>query len=127
MAQFPVRLVKRGAQIYFRRAEDPEAGDGAIVRETAARLVGADAQTIILTLLEQAKAGNYQVAKFLFALAGVFPAPKQMPIEEDAAEDFSLARSLCSHLGLPENPELDAELSRHITRPASPNNTHAVE
>ncbi|HET7208525.1 MAG TPA: hypothetical protein VFI95_18255 [Terriglobales bacterium] len=101
--------------------------DGAIVRETAARLVGADAQTIIQKLLDQAKAGNYQVAKFLFALAGVFPAPKQLPIEEDAGEDFSLARSLCSQLGLPENPELDAEFSRHMNRPAGSNNTHAVE
>ena len=52
--------------------------------------------------------GHYAAMKYLFEMIGLYPAATQ---EENEGED-SLARTLLRRLGLPEEPMLEAEITK---------------
>jgi hypothetical protein len=58
--------------------------------------------------VEEAKKGHYAAMKYLFDLIGLHPAEAQ---EESSGED-SMARTLLRRLGLPENPQLENEVTK---------------
>lgn len=66
--------------------------------------IGDAAQEIVAKMVEQAKAGSYQHAKFLFELARLFPLPPP-PSAEDEHPALALLRELDI---LPRDPEDDA-------------------
>lgn len=71
--------------------------DLVVVRERVTSLVGKSAEEMVKSAIRGACDGNYQVMKYLFEIAGLYPAttPGGNP-EED-----SLAAILLRHLGIP--------------------------
>ena len=78
--------------------------DCAEVRVQIRQRVLADMQDIIDAAIRKAKEGHFQVLKYLFEVAGLYPQGN----DESAKEDLSLARALCDRLGLPPLPEQTA-------------------
>jgi hypothetical protein len=90
------------------------------IRETVA--LGAVA--IVQNAVERAKeAGQYQLIKFLFEIAGLYPVgPK-----ESESKELSLARMLCRELGVPENPGLDVQAGDAAEKEERGADGHAVK
>jgi hypothetical protein len=70
-----------------------------IARRQITNLIADEAGAMVVEAIKKAKKGQYQVMKYLFQLAGVFPAIAQQAAQDD---DLSLARDLCNPLGLRE-------------------------
>ena len=70
-----------------------------IARRQITNLIADEARAMVVEAIKKAKKGQYQVMKYLFQLAGVFPAIAQQAAQDD---DLSLARDLCNQLGLRE-------------------------
>jgi hypothetical protein len=81
--------------------EKKEQVDIVKVRESIANLVGASAELIATRVIEVAKSGQLAPAKYLFEMAGLYPAT-----EETAAkpQGDSLAHTLLRRMGLPTEP-----------------------
>jgi hypothetical protein len=76
--------------------------DIAAVRQDATNLIGGEAGDMVQAVIDECKKGHYQGLKFLFEVAGIFPATSEAPAEHEP----SFAELLCRHLGLPdEMPE----------------------
>ncbi len=82
------------------------------------------AVAIVQNAVERAKeASQVQLIKFLFEIAGFYPAgPKGSETKE-----LSLARMLCRELGLPENPELETEAEGPAQQEERRADCHAVK
>jgi hypothetical protein len=72
-----------------------------IARRQIKDLIANEAGAMVVEAIKKAKKGQYQVMKYLFEVAGLYPA-----IAPQAAhDDLSLARELCDQLGLPETDD----------------------
>lgn len=71
------------------------------VRENIANLVTHSAEVIARAVIEVAKAGQLASAKYLFEVAGVYPATEETVAPE---EDEFLARTLMRQMGIPTEP-----------------------
>jgi hypothetical protein len=83
-------------------AASPDEGERVaveIARRQITNLIADEAGAMVVEAIKKAKKGQYQVMKYLFQLAGVFPATAPQGAQDD---DLSLARDLCNQLGLPE-------------------------
>ncbi len=79
---------------------------------------------MVTAAIEKGKAGHYQIMKYLFELAGLYP----LELDEHTGDDFSLARTLCDRLGLPPAPEdLEAEILKQPENPTGQGNGHALK
>jgi hypothetical protein len=89
--------------------ETKERVDIVKVRESIANLVGASAEIIATQVIEVAKSGQLAPAKYLFEMAGLYPAT-----EETAAKSQgdTLAHTLLRRLGLPTEPGGEGEAAR---------------
>jgi|SRR5581483_3072737 hypothetical protein len=103
-------------------AETYAAGDADVVLDRIKRMVVAEAGDIILAAIEKAKKGHYQCLKYLFELAGLYPAVAEK-MEEN---NLSLARTLCDQLGLPAEDEGVPKTSSKGDE-SIPMNGHALE
>jgi DNA polymerase I-like protein with 3'-5' exonuclease and polymerase domains len=88
------------------------------------RAVAQGAVAIVQSAVERAKeTSQYQLIKFLFEIAGLYPAgPK-----ESETKELSLARMLCRELGLPENPELETQAGETGEKEERPADCHTVK
>jgi hypothetical protein len=70
------------------------------VRKDVTNIVGNEAIILTQAVVEEAKKGQLAPVKYLFEMAGIYPAP----VESSAVkpEENSLARTLMHRLGLPE-------------------------
>ena len=87
-------------------------------------MIRSEAGAMVRAAIDKAKAGQYQVTKYLFEIAGLYPA-----IVEQADEgDLSLARILWDQLGFPEGKEKEeGPQSKSGSADANPRNGHALE
>ena len=92
------RTAKKSVSKRVRRTKKPM--DIARVRENITNLVGDSAEDIATEVIKVAKTGQLAPAKYLFEVAGLYPAT-----EETAAKpEDSLAHTLLMRMGLPTEP-----------------------
>jgi hypothetical protein len=72
--------------------------DLSVVREQITKLVGNRAVGMVKTTMDEVDKGHYLAMKYLFEMIGLCPAP----LESDAPQDDSLARTLLRRLQFPE-------------------------
>jgi len=77
-------------------------------RENVADLVRNSAAEIAMGMIEGAKAGQLASAKYLFEVAGLYPATEETEVER--AED-SLAYTLLKRMGLPTEPVISENIA----------------
>jgi hypothetical protein len=77
---------------------ESEPVDIAVVRQNATNLIGREAALMLKAVINECKKGQYQSLKYLFEVAGIFPATADAPQEHEP----SFAEFLCKQLGLPE-------------------------
>lgn len=104
------------------------AGEWAEVRRRIREDVIRQAGEMVAAAIEKAKGGHYQIMKYLFELAGLYP----QAADENAGDDFSLARVLCDRLGLPPAPvsatdALQADVLEAGQSPSERGNGHALK
>jgi len=78
------------------------------VRQEATNLIGEEASEMVLAVIEECKKGHYQGMKFLFEIAGIFPAPVAATAE---VANPSFAEILCQRLGLPDEMPPEPEVT----------------
>jgi len=66
------------------------------------------AGVLVAKAISEVDKGHYSAMKYLFEMIGLYPAASQ---EETQGED-SLARTLLRRLGLPQEPMLEAEITK---------------
>ena len=93
------------------------------VRQQVTNIIGAEAETMVWAAVEEGQKGHYQAMKYLFELAGIFPAPVN---EEKNGEATSYAEILCRELGLPEEPAAEPPSTAVVAETAAAQE-HAVE
>ncbi len=77
-------------------------------RENVANLVRNSAAEIAMGMIEGAKAGQLASAKYLFEVAGLYPATEETEVER--TED-SLAYTLLKRMGLPTEPVISENIA----------------
>src|SRR5437867_7781874 len=82
--------------------------DLAAIRQQITDLVRDQAVPMVEITISEVDKGHYAAMKYLFEMIGLYPAATQ---EETEGED-SLARTLLRRLGLPEEPMLEAEITK---------------
>lgn len=93
------RTKKREAKNEIDVNSDPlHPGEPAAIRQQVKTLVLHQAVEMVEVTIEHIKAGNYQAMKYLFEIAGLFPAATG----EETPEGSSLAKTLLSCLGIEE-------------------------
>ena len=85
-----------------------QATDLAAIRQQITDLVRNQAVPMVEITISEVDKGHYAAMKYLFEMIGLYPAATQ---EENEGED-SLARTLLRRLGLPEEPMLEAEITK---------------
>jgi hypothetical protein len=85
-----------------------QATDLAAIRQQITDLVGNQAVPMVEITISEVDKGHYAAMKYLFEMIGLYPAATQ---EETQGED-SLARTLLRRLGLPEEPMLEADITK---------------
>lgn len=106
------------------RSELSDSADWAEVRRQIKEKIVLEAWEMVLAAIKKAKAGNYQIMKYLFELAGLYP----LEAGEKTDEDFSLSRMLCDRLGLPPAPEsVEAEVIKVSENASERGNGHALK
>ena len=95
----PFPYAKNDAASQKAGLDEKDAENVDAVQATLRKVVIAEARKIVLAAVEKAKDGNYQVMKYLFEVAGLYPSTTTKSNEED---ELSLVRCLCLRLGLPE-------------------------
>ena len=82
--------------------------DVAAVRQEATNLIAEEAAEMVRALIGECKKGHYQGMKFLFEVAGIFPAAVA---ETPSTSEPSFAEILCKQLGLPDEMPADPEVT----------------
>ena len=86
--------------------------DLAAVRKEISNIVGNAATILTKAVVAEGKKGQLGPVKYLFEVAGLYPAPEE---SETKPEEASLARTLLHRLGLPEEPVITHEDERPLT------------
>lgn len=85
-----------------------EAVDLAVIRKDISQVVSSEAVRMVRRVIEGIDIRHYAAMKYLFEMAGLYPATRQ----EEADEDDSLAKTLLCRLGLAESPVLESEVTK---------------
>ncbi len=101
---------KKAKRISPARKGARQAVDLAVIRQQITNLVGNQAIGMVETTIGEADKGHYAAMKYLFEMIGLYPTTAQ---EERPGEE-SLARTLLRRLGLPEEPMLQAEVTKEL-------------
>jgi hypothetical protein len=97
--------------------------DVVTLRQRVINKIGAGAMKMVGAAIGEAEKGHYQAVKFLFELAGIFPAPA---IEEKAGEAKSYSEILCRQMGLLDEPNTDQGVTE-VCGQATAAAEHALE
>jgi hypothetical protein len=99
-------------------------GELAKVRDEIRKTIAQGAVAIVQHAIARAiKDGQFQLIKFLFEIAGLYP----LVNKGSEAKELSLARLLCRQLGLPESPELENKIRSKEAKDAHPTECRAVK
>jgi hypothetical protein len=82
--------------------------DLAAIRRKIGEVVGAGAVEMVRRVISEVDIEHYTAMKYLFEVAGLYPAVEQ----EHTAEDDSLANTLLCRLGLADGPPKETEASK---------------
>lgn len=82
--------------------------DLAVIRKDISQVVSSEAVRMVRRVIEGIDIRHYAAMKYLFEMAGLYPATPQ----EEAEEDDSLAKTLLCRLGLTKSPMLESEVTR---------------
>lgn len=93
------------------------------LREGIQKQVGNEAEEIVDGLIEEAKKGYCNQAKFLFEMIGLYPAT----VGEEPPEEDSLAKTLLHRLGFPDGPTPETEVTSEGDRQETAAKSDAVE
>lgn len=99
--------------------------DVTAIRRTIIRLVALAASDMVKAAIEEAKKGHSPALKYLFEMAGFFPAT--LETEQAEKREMSLAELFCRELGLPLQPPSEADREGEEDREARPAEGHAVK
>ena len=102
------RRARKRAKRLPRGKKARQATDLAAIRQQITDLVRNQALPMVEITISEVDKGHYAAMKYLFEMIGLYPAATQ---EENEGED-SLARTLLRRLGLPEEPMLEAEITK---------------
>ena len=100
-----------------------ELADLAAVRKEISRVVGSEAVRMVRRIIAEVDIGHYSAMKYLFELAGLYPATAQ----EETAGDDSLAKTLLRRLGLEEGTMLESGVTKDREMDATGGAADAVE
>lgn len=100
-----------------------ELADLAAVRKEISRVVGSEAVGMVRRIIAEINISHYTAMKYLFELAGLYPATTQ----EETEGDDSLARTLLSRLGLEDGPMLESGVTKDREMEAIASAADAVE
>lgn len=81
------------------------------VRENITKLVGAEAEKMAGALADEGKKGQLAPAKFLFEMAGLFPATATAPEPEDSDD---LAKVLLTQLSFPNHSAETEDVTENV-------------
>ena len=81
--------------------------DIAAIRQNATNLIGVEASEMVKAVIAECKKGHYQSLKFLFEVAGIFPASAEAADHDEP----SFAEILCRRLGLPAEMPADSDVT----------------
>ena len=82
--------------------------DLAAIRKEISQVVSSEAVRMVRRVIEGIDIRHYAAMKYLFGMAGLYPATPQ----EEADDDDSLAKTLLCRLGLAESPMLESEVTK---------------
>ena len=102
------RRARKRAKRLPRGKKARQATDLAAIRQQITDLVRNQALPMVEITISEVDKRHYAAMKYLFEMIGLYPAATQ---EENEGED-SLARTLLRRLGLPEEPMLEAEITK---------------
>ena len=101
--------------------------DVGAIRQTIIRMVGLAASDMVRAAIGEAKKGHATSLKYLFEMAGLYPAT--LETEQAEKREMSLAEMFCRELGLPMRPpevrEKEQGAEGQVQPPAE--SGHAVE
>ncbi|HEY1273118.1 MAG TPA: hypothetical protein VGF08_14085 [Terriglobales bacterium] len=86
------------------------------------KAIRAGAVAMVSTAVASPKEANFQLMKYLFELAGIYPAPAAAK-RSNEEKDLSLVGMLCRELGLPENPRLTRKADGKMGSEAAESNS----
>jgi predicted RNase H-like nuclease len=106
------------------REAEEAAADLAKVQEEIRKTVARGAVAIIQNAVQHAvENSQFQLIKFLFEIAGLYPAVSS----GGETKELSLARMLCRQLGLPEDPEVENKTGSAEAKETHPTECGAVK
>jgi hypothetical protein len=76
------------------------------VRKEITNLVGSEATQLAQAVVEEARKGQLAPVKYLFEVAGLYPAPEELQAKP---EEAGLAKTLLHRLGLPLDPVIQPD------------------
>ena len=108
MKKTKARRGKKRVKRQPRGKKSRQTTDLAAIRQQITDLVRDQAVPMVKITISEVDKGHYSAMKYLFEMIGLYPAASQ---EETQGED-SLARTLLRRLGLPQEPMLEAEITK---------------
>jgi hypothetical protein len=108
MKKTKARRGKKRVKRQPRGKKSRQTTDLAAIRQQITDLVRDQAVPMVKITISEVDKGHYSATKYLFEMIGLYPAASQ---EETQGED-SLARTLLRRLGLPQEPMLEAEITK---------------
>ena len=112
-----------------RRAKKQPAAKGAkkidreAVREKVASMVASEVEDMVNAAIGEGNKGHFQAMKYLFEVAGIFPAG-QTPEGDERETSFS--ELLCKQLELAERQSTEGQVTE-VSERAATGNAHSIE
>lgn len=100
-----------------------EPADLAAVRKDISEVVGSEAVRMVRRIIAEVDISHYTAMKYLFELAGLYPATTQ----EETGGDNSLAKTLLRRLCLEEGPVPESAVTKDWGTEATASPADAVE
>jgi hypothetical protein len=108
MKKTSARTGRKSSQQLPARRGSRKSVDLAEIRERIANLVSEEAGRMVESAIEEAHQGHFGAMKYLFEIVGLYPAGDA----EGGHAENSLAKTLLHRLGLPEEPQLENQVTK---------------
>lgn len=120
MKKTSARTGRKGSQRPLARRGSRKPVDLGEIRQKITNLVGEEAGPMVESAIEEAHKGHFGAMKYLFEIVGLYPAGDG----EAGPADNSLAKILLHRLGLPEEPQLENQVTENqVTKDSEPSPT----
>ncbi|MBZ5599546.1 MAG: hypothetical protein LAN83_14645 [Acidobacteriia bacterium] len=117
------RMVRESSGTILKPGTTREPVDVTAIRREISQVVGEEAVRMVRRVMEGIDIRHYAAMKYLFEMAGLYPAAPQ----EETEDDDSLAKTLLCRLGLGETPLLESEVTKDHEMAAVATSGDAVE